>query len=780
MPVPVDDLAMRPRVNSIAAGVWPTFALAVAGVLYAALTSGSPHRLELAVVFALAAIGALVILLLPAERIVASRWREVWFVGWSVLDIALITATVALDGGVGSPMAFAFVFPVAFACLSYPRGPLLAVTALDIAAFVGLGIVASDAGAGTVLYGSAALAALGLLCALQTRIANRERGALSLISRADPLTSCLNRRGFEGRLAADLTAAERTGSPLALVIVDLDHFKSLNDTHGHAYGDEVLRGVGERLRAVVREGDAVARLGGEEFALLLPAADADLAVAVAERARAAVAVVPARDRALSCSAGVALFPTDAPDGGALMDAADAALYAAKRTGRDRTRRFDPNNLRVAPTGAGRAEVEALLARPAGVTSAYQPLVDLATGRVAGYEALARFDDQGRRSPDRWFAHARSCGYGPELEARALLAALSGTGRPHGTFLCLNVSPEALTSPVVRAALPADLHDLVIEVTEHDLVSGGIAVEETLAELRLRGARIAVDDVGVGHAGLAQVMRLRPDLVKLDRSLVAGLDLDPGKVALVESFVRFARRVGAAVCAEGIEREEELTLLAELDVTYGQGFALGRPSSPWVTPPAATAETLRRRGLGSGAGVQGFAELGDRRLEEIAGRLARLTGLADLEEALLLVAAELGAEAVSFSRWVPEHDRLDTVMDTGGHDTDLSYCVGDFPTTRQVLASGDAVQVLVRDPASDPTEVTLLLRNGYGSLLMVPVPGATGTVGLLEIGSARERPWTRTEMSRTRIVAALLGGVLERTATPAPAEPASSLVAPGAW
>lgn len=780
MPVPADDLAMRPRVNSIAAGAWPTLVLAVAGLLYAvALTPGSPHRLELAAAFVFATIGALTVLLLPAERIVASRWREVCFVSWSMLDIGLVTATAALDGGVGSPMAFGFVFPVTFACLSYPRGPLWAVTMLDIAAFVGLGLMVGDAGAGTLLYGSATLAALGLLCALQTRINNKERGALSLISRADPLTACLNRRGFESRLAADLTAAERGGSPLALVIVDLDHFKSLNDAHGHAYGDEVLRAVGQRLRGVVREGDAVARLGGEEFALLLPGADADLAVAVAERARAAVAVVPARDRALSCSAGVALFPTDAPDGGALMEAADGALYSAKRMGRDRTRRFDPNQLQVAPTGAGRAEVEALLARPTGITSAYQPLVDLATGRVAGYEALARFDDQGRRSPDRWFAHARSCGFGPELEARALVAAVSGGTRPQGTFLCLNVSPEALMSPLVRSALPADLHDVVIEVTEHDLVSGGAVVEETLAELRVRGALIAVDDVGAGHAGLAQLMRLRPDLIKLDRSLIAGLDLDPGKVALVESFVRFARRVGAAVCAEGIEREEELILLAELDVTYGQGFALGRPSAPWITPPAATAETLRRRGLGAGGGV-GFAQLGDRRLEEIAGRLARLTGMADLEEALVLVAAELGGEAVSFSRWVREYDRLDTILDTGGHDTDLSYCVGDYPTTRQVLESGDAAQVLVRDPASDPTEVRLLLENGYGSLLMVPVPGAGGTVGLLEIGSTRERPWTRTEMSRTRIVAALLGGVLDRTPPPTRHEPTTSLVARGDW
>jgi EAL domain-containing protein (putative c-di-GMP-specific phosphodiesterase class I) len=202
--------------------------------------------------------------------------------------------------------------------------------------------------------------------------------------------------------------------------------------------------------------------------------------------------------------------------------------------------------------------------------------------LIGFEALSRFNTEKQRSPDAWFNQAARCGRGLALEMAAINAALAGArSRPSGTYLSLNFSPSALGSPKLMSILPRNMSDIVIEVTEHELAADDAGLEEGLARMRARGARIAVDDAGAGYAGLNQVMRVQPDLIKLDRSLIEGVHSDSAKSALVEFFVMFARRVGAAVCTEGIETLDELRTLINLGVTYGQGFLLGRPGEPWV-------------------------------------------------------------------------------------------------------------------------------------------------------------------------------------------------------
>ena len=153
------------------------------------------------------------------------------------------------------------------------------------------------------------------------------------------------------------------------------------------------------------------------------------------------------------------------------------------------------------------------------------MLELATGRVCGYEALARIDGEPVRRPDQWFAQAHRAGLGAELEALALRAALAVAGRPAGTFLALNVSPGALLAPPVADALPDDLSGYVIELTEHELFTAEGALEACLAELRARGARVALDDAGAGYAGLQQLIRVAPDILKIDRSLVHGAHSD---------------------------------------------------------------------------------------------------------------------------------------------------------------------------------------------------------------------------------------------------------------
>ena len=222
---------------------------------------------------------------------------------------------------------------------------------------------------------------------------------------------------------------------------------------------------------------------------------------------------------------------------------------------------------------------------------FQPVVELEHGTIVGYEALARFASERGAAPSDWFDLARSCGLGPELQALAVARALAVSDRPAGAWLSVNIDPAVLTSEPVRAALPHDLRGIVIELTEQALPAEDSDLQRDLADLRARGARIALDDAGAGYAGLSHVVRVRPDLIKLDRSLVVDVEHDHVRLALIEAFASFARRIGAEVCAEGIETSEQLTALAEARVTLGQGYRLGPPGPAWPRVSAGVASRL---------------------------------------------------------------------------------------------------------------------------------------------------------------------------------------------
>jgi diguanylate cyclase (GGDEF)-like protein len=598
-------------------------------------------------------------------------------------------------------------------------------------------------------------------------LVRRREAELEGLARTDPLTGLANHRGFHQELIRQLDRARHTDERLALVMIDLDNFKAVNDAYGHPYGDEVLKSIGKSLRIALGGDGTAARVGGEEFALIVPGRSAEDAYGTAERARDAVGSVSARDMDISCSAGVAAYPDDAEDASGLCQLAEGALHWAKRRGKGRTRRFDPGHVPLGWTRRRASEVTALLESERPITPVFQPVMDLASGHLVGYEALARFTSSPKRSPAAWFAQAHGCGLGPELEATALRAALEPGGRPLGTYLALNVSPSALTSSPVVRALPRELDGIVIEITEHEFVSDDDDLAHALSELRERGALIALDDAGAGYAGLTQVMRVRPDIVKLDRNLTKAIHSDPARMVLVESFVRFARRTGATVCAEGIESLDDLAVLSDLDVQWGQGFALARPAEPWALVSqiavqvcrASLAQALRASPVGSGR-----IAAGDRRLEHLSARLASARSGGDLEGALALIAEELQADTICLSRWRSEEQVVETLAESDGTRRER-FQVSDYPLTASVLRDQHAAQVLVGDPEADPPEVKLLLSLGLRSLLIVPVVSHGETLGIIEAYSEAERPWTRTQINRARIISNQFGSVLQAVFRP---------------
>jgi EAL domain-containing protein (putative c-di-GMP-specific phosphodiesterase class I) len=235
-------------------------------------------------------------------------------------------------------------------------------------------------------------------------------------------------------------------------------------------------------------------------------------------------------------------------------------------------------------------IESMLDDPNGLRIVTQPILDLVTGQIAGYEALSRFE-RSRRSPQQWFRSAHECGLGARLEAAAIDAALSVPSRPAGTYLAVNVSPSTLGTRALGEVLPCDLTGLLFELTENEPLFTDPALPATIREYRRRGARFALDDVGAGHARLAGVQHVAPDLIKLDRSLVTDLGDDPAQDAAVEALIHAALSAGIDVCAEGVETLRQLRWLHRAGVTHVQGYLLGRPATGWAADSPAFTEPI---------------------------------------------------------------------------------------------------------------------------------------------------------------------------------------------
>jgi diguanylate cyclase (GGDEF)-like protein len=421
-------------------------------------------------------------------------------------------------------------------------------------------------------------------------LAHRAREELARLANVDALTGLANRYCFNRELQDSLLRAREHGREYALLFVDLDNFKTINDSLGHAVGDKLLRHVGQRLRSVAGEGQVLARLGGDEFALLLPMVGDDLWLdGVARRVLQLISEPFQLDEvqvAVRTSVGMACFPRDGRDPDQLLKRADLALYAAKAAGRNTSRFFDPvfeenANARV------RLQQEmgnALAQEQFAVV--YQPQVNLHSGQVTGFEALVRWQhaERGLIGPGEFIPVAEETGQIVPLGTWVLRESCKQAMTwPDHLRVAVNLSAVQFKSSSVVDLVEQALRDsglaphrLELEITETALIDDHEGAQATLMALRERGVRVALDDFGTGYSSLAYLRRFSMDKLKIDGMFVRHLANDPDAQAVVTAIISLAKALRLSTTAECVETPEQLELLRALGCDDTQGYLLSRP------------------------------------------------------------------------------------------------------------------------------------------------------------------------------------------------------------
>jgi diguanylate cyclase (GGDEF)-like protein len=423
----------------------------------------------------------------------------------------------------------------------------------------------------------------------------------------DSLTGLANRSLFIDKLTSLLAAPTHqtasSGTRAAVLLLDLDRFKEVNDALGHPVGDVLLQQVADRLHSHVPSGAVVARLGGDEFAVLIPACRAaEDALATARAARASLTgafEVAGTFLEVGASVGVAMIPADGDEAPAVLAHADVAMYAAKRSATGVARYQREHDTSSTDRLALAAELRGALLEDQ-ISLHYQPKANLRTGRTVGFEALARWQHptRGLVMPDEFIPLAEHTGLIGPLTKRALQLALAEcrswlTTAP-GVGVAVNLTPRRLLEPSLPASIadllsgtgvPADL--LTLEITESSIMSDPEAAGRALRQLRELGVRLSIDDFGTGYSSLAYLQRLPVDEVKIDKSFVIPMAMDPSAAAIVRAIVDLAHTLDLSVVAEGVEDDQTRGLLADLGCDVVQGYGLARPM-----PAESVADWLR--------------------------------------------------------------------------------------------------------------------------------------------------------------------------------------------
>jgi diguanylate cyclase (GGDEF)-like protein len=432
--------------------------------------------------------------------------------------------------------------------------------------------------------------------AAELDLARRHVGSADAVAGSDTLVDTLtglgNHRAFQEELDRQLDAVRRYGHTVALVFIDLDDFKVINDAGGHALGDKALALISKLLRGGLRRSDRPFRIGGDEFAVLMPGTRAEDAQLVMRRVLSSC-VEPRRDAGfesgISFSAGIASAPDMGLDRSDLYARADDALYEAKREGRTAIRVFDPSKDDRPLTGerlarAARAVID-LVARDA-VSPVYQPIVDLQTGLVSGFEGLSRPDPQSSfEDAGSLFTVAEQSGRTADLDWVCIRSIISGAGTLEpDQSLSLNLSPMTIEAPefqplpllglLSKARIPPDR--IILEITERQGIDQVDTLRAKLNACRAAGFKIAIDDLGAGNSGLRLLSQIQFDIVKIDLSLVQAGTQREASLDIVRTLMELATRWGAYAVAEGVETLDQLHMLRAIGVGHAQGYLLGRP------------------------------------------------------------------------------------------------------------------------------------------------------------------------------------------------------------
>lgn len=427
----------------------------------------------------------------------------------------------------------------------------------------------------------------------EERLANQEK--LHYQAFHDSLTGLPNRAKFAELLDETIRHAKRNETIFAILFVDLDHFKYLNDSLGHLVGDQLLREVGERLRQCVRETDTVARLGGDEFIILLPQIGRiDHAARAAEKIRSAVSGqryhIEGQELAISPSIGISIYPYDGEDAVALIKNADAAMYYAKEMGRDKYQFFTPDmNARALAVLSMERSLRQAVEQNEFLLH-YQPQMDIATGSVVGMEALIRWPHpvMGMVSPAEFI---------PVAEERGLILpigdwVLREACRQNRAWqdagmsaipVAVNVSALQFRQPDFPEKVAKVLRDtglapeyLELEITEGVIMHGAEAAIETLRKLKAMRIMLSIDDFGTGYSSLSYLKQFRIDRLKLDQSFVRGLPSDMDDAAITTAVLGMAKALKLKVIAEGVETREQLEFLRLWECDEAQGYGFSKP------------------------------------------------------------------------------------------------------------------------------------------------------------------------------------------------------------
>lgn len=415
-------------------------------------------------------------------------------------------------------------------------------------------------------------------------------------SNHDSVTGLINRWAFMQKLGQALQASHGSGRPVALLMLDIDHFKDINDSYGHGVGDHVLAEIADRTRHALRPSDLLARLGGDEFAVLLTdLSDPYDAFMVAERLMSAIGRVyqlQAAEVHPTVSIGIGLAPFDAQDAPTLVRFAEMAMYQSKEAGRNTVTRYAPTMAHAMNERMLMIDRLRLAIETDSLTLHYQPQVDISTGRVVSVEALLRWFDPelGNVPPDRFIHLAESSGLMPALGDWVLetacrqLAEWSAQGL--SVRIAINLSAqqfhqeglyEHLDRLVLNYGLSPDTIEL--ELTESRAMENPDYARSIMQRLSDRGFKIAIDDFGTGHSSLAYLKTLPIDRVKIDRSFVSDLQPDTPDASLLQGIIGLVHALGKEVVAEGVETASQLGLLQQQGCNSYQGWFFSKAISP---------------------------------------------------------------------------------------------------------------------------------------------------------------------------------------------------------